>query len=144
LLGAPASSAEALIQPCAAGAVGPYNQTPNAPRLNRTYRALRRIDRNLIPSAIAFCATAPGVRRSFLAAWGPESLSFANVRRFFTSSFDHATNTRRFAFAINVFLFQSGTSYRRGRLYSIRLRRFPYHDLGYQPWTTSAIQISAE
>jgi len=31
-------------------------------------RAFRLIDRNRIPSFIAFCATAPGVRRSFLAA----------------------------------------------------------------------------
>jgi hypothetical protein len=74
---------------------------------NKPYRAFRRIDRKLIPRAIAFCATAPGVRRSFLAAWGPESLSFANVRKFFTSSFDHATNTRRFAFAINVSFFKA-------------------------------------
>jgi hypothetical protein len=85
---------------------------------NKCYRAFRLIDRNLIPRAIAFCATAPGVRRSFLAAWGPESFSFANVRRFFTSSLDHATNTRRFALtvfacAINVSFFKGDTSYRR-------------------------------
>src|ERR1019366_4558521 len=36
------------------------NQTP--------LRRFRLIDRNLIPSAIAFCATAPRVRRSFVAA----------------------------------------------------------------------------
>jgi hypothetical protein len=66
------------------------------------YPAFRRIDRNLIPSAIAFCATAPGVRLSFFAVAIPDSRLFANARRFFTSSFDHATNTRRFAFAINA------------------------------------------
>ena len=32
------------------------------------FRRLRLIDRNLMPSVIAFCATAPGVRRSFCAA----------------------------------------------------------------------------
>jgi hypothetical protein len=37
-------------------------------RVLECYRALRLIDRNLTPSFIAFCATAPGVRRSFLAA----------------------------------------------------------------------------
>jgi hypothetical protein len=40
-----------------------------------------------------------------LATWGPENFSFANLRRFFTSSFDHAANTRRFAFAIDAILF---------------------------------------
>jgi hypothetical protein len=37
-------------------------------RLYNRYRAFRLIDRNRIPNFIAFCATAPGVRRSFLAA----------------------------------------------------------------------------
>jgi hypothetical protein len=37
-----------------------------------------------------------------LAAWGPESFSFAKVRKFFTSSFDHAKTKRRFAFAIDA------------------------------------------
>jgi hypothetical protein len=61
------------------------------------------IDRNRIPSFIAFCATAPRVRRSFFAAFAADSFAFANARRFFTSSFDHAnTTTRRFAFAIDA------------------------------------------
>jgi hypothetical protein len=60
------------------------------------------IDLNLTPSFIAFCATAPGVRRSFLAVWGPESFSFAKARKFFTSSLDHAKTKRRFAFAIDA------------------------------------------
>jgi hypothetical protein len=58
------------------------------------------IDLNRTPSAIAFCATAPRVRRSFFATWGPESLAFARVLKVFTSSFDHARTTRRFFFAI--------------------------------------------
>ncbi|HLZ96346.1 MAG TPA: hypothetical protein VKP66_00280 [Steroidobacteraceae bacterium] len=45
-------------------------------------------------SFIAFCATAPGDRPSFFAAWVPDSRFFANALRFFTSSFDHATNFR--------------------------------------------------
>jgi hypothetical protein len=42
------------------------------------------------------------VRFNFFAVAGPDNRLFANARRFFTSSFDHATNTRRFAFAINA------------------------------------------
>jgi hypothetical protein len=60
------------------------------------------IDRNLMPNFMAFCATAPGVRPSFLADWGPDSFSFAKARKFFTSSFDHAKTKRRFAFAIDA------------------------------------------
>jgi hypothetical protein len=59
------------------------------------------IDRNLMPNFMAFCATAPGVRPSFLADWGPDSFSFAKARKFLTSSFDHA-KTKRFAFAIDA------------------------------------------
>jgi|ERR1700683_1519094 len=61
------------------------------------------IDRNRILSFIAFCATAPRVRRSFLAASGCDSFAFAKASRFFTSSFDHAnTITCRFRFAIDA------------------------------------------
>jgi len=49
---------------------------------------------------MAFCATAPGVRRNFFAVAGHESFAFAKARRFLTSSFDHATNLRFFAVAI--------------------------------------------
>lgn len=55
-----------------------------------------------MPNFIAFCATAPGVRRNFLAVAGPDSFDFANARRFFTSSLDQAFITRRFAFAIKI------------------------------------------
>jgi hypothetical protein len=65
-----------------------------------TYRGFLLIDLNLTPSAIAFCATAPRVRRSFFAATGPESLAFARAFKAFTSSFDHGRITRRFFFAI--------------------------------------------
>jgi hypothetical protein len=58
------------------------------------------IDRNLTPRCIAFCETAPRVRRSFFAACGPESFAFAKARRFFTSSFDHGRITLRVFFAI--------------------------------------------
>jgi hypothetical protein len=51
-----------------------------------------------MPNLIAFWTTAPGDRLSFFAVSGPDNRPFANARRFFTSSFDHATN--RFAFAI--------------------------------------------
>ncbi len=61
----------------------------------------RLIDRNLTPNFIAFCATAPGVRRNFLAVTVPDNFAFANARRFFTSSLDHALINRRFDFAIN-------------------------------------------
>jgi hypothetical protein len=37
-----------------------------------------------------------------LAACGPDSFSRAKVRKFFTSSFDHAVTTRRFRFTIGV------------------------------------------
>jgi hypothetical protein len=57
------------------------------------------IEQKLTPSFIAFCATAPRVRRSFLATLGPESFAFARVLKSFTSSFDHARTTR-FFFAI--------------------------------------------
>jgi hypothetical protein len=67
-----------------------------------SYAVFLLIDRNRIPSFIAFCATAPRVRRSFFAAPPAESLSFANARKSFTSSFDHAITARRFAFAIDV------------------------------------------
>jgi hypothetical protein len=73
---------------------------------NKSYPAFRRIDRNLIPSVIAFCATAPGVRLSFFAVSVPDSRLLAYARRFSTSSFDHATNTRRFAFAIDASFFK--------------------------------------
>lgn len=65
-----------------------------------TYRGFLLIDLNLTPSAIAFCATAPRVRRSFFAASGPESLAFASAFKAFTSSCDHGRITRRFFFAI--------------------------------------------
>jgi hypothetical protein len=55
------------------------------------------MDRNRIPNFIAFWATAPGDRLSFLAVSGPDNRLFANARRFFTSSFDHATNRVAFA-----------------------------------------------
>jgi hypothetical protein len=64
----------------------------------RPYRLFLLIERNRIPSFIAFCATAPRVRRSFFPAWVAESLSLARFRRLFTSSFDHA----RIRFAIDV------------------------------------------
>jgi len=57
-------------------------------------------ERNLTPSNIAFCATAPRVRRNFLATAGPESFAFASALKVFTSSFDHARTTRRFFLAI--------------------------------------------
>jgi hypothetical protein len=60
------------------------------------------MDLNRIPNAIAFCATAPGVRRSFVAAWLPESLSFAKLRSFFTSSAVQARETRRFCFFVAI------------------------------------------
>ena len=72
------------------------------PDRQQDYPALRRIDRNRIPSFIAFCATAPGERRNFWAATVPESRLFASTRSFFTSSFDHATMVRRFAFATEM------------------------------------------
>jgi hypothetical protein len=43
---------------------------------------------------MAFCATAPRDRRNFFAAWVPDNRLFAYARRFFTSSFDHASNFR--------------------------------------------------
>ena len=55
-----------------------------------------------MPSFIAFCDTAPRVRRSFFAVRPAESFAFANARKFFTSSFDHAFIARLFAFAIDV------------------------------------------
>jgi hypothetical protein len=67
------------------------------------YRTYRPIDLNLILSFIAFCATAPRDRRSFLPAWVAESLSLARLRRFFTSSVDHARITN-FRFAIHCSL----------------------------------------
>jgi hypothetical protein len=63
----------------------------------------RLIDRNLIPNFIAFCATAPRVRPSFFAACGCDNFAFANARRFFTFSFDHAEAIRRFLFAIDAY-----------------------------------------
>jgi hypothetical protein len=68
----------------------------------RFVTAFLLIDRNLILNFIAFCATAPGVRRSFLATCGPDSFFLANARRFFTSWVDHAEINRRFAFAIDA------------------------------------------
>jgi hypothetical protein len=64
------------------------------------YPAFPLIDRNLIPSFMAFCATAPGVRPSFFAACGWDNLTFANARKSLTSSFDHA-DTKRLRFAMN-------------------------------------------
>jgi hypothetical protein len=58
------------------------------------------MDLNLIPSFIAFCATAPRVRRSFFAACVAESLAFARLRRLLTSSFVHADTVLRFLLAI--------------------------------------------
>jgi hypothetical protein len=68
----------------------------------KSYSVFLLIDRNRIPSFIAFCATAPRVRRSFFAARPAESFAFANARKFFTSSFDQAFTARPFAFAIDV------------------------------------------
>jgi hypothetical protein len=51
---------------------------------------------NRTRSAIAFCATAPRVRRSFFATCGPESFAFARALKVFTSSFDQARTTRFF------------------------------------------------
>jgi exodeoxyribonuclease V alpha subunit len=65
-------------------------------------RRFRLIDRKRIPSAIAFCATAPRVRRSFFAAWVPESRAFAKPRRFLISSLDQARDSRRFRFAVPI------------------------------------------
>jgi hypothetical protein len=58
------------------------------------------MDLNLIPSFIAFCATAPRVRRNFFAACVAESLAFARLRKLLTSSFDHADTLLRFLLAI--------------------------------------------
>jgi hypothetical protein len=59
------------------------------------------MERNLTFNFMAIWATAPGDRFNFFAAWVPDNRLFANARRFFTSSFDHATNFRRdFAFAM--------------------------------------------
>jgi hypothetical protein len=66
-----------------------------------TRYALRLMDLNLIPSFIAFCATAPRVRRNFFAACVAESLAFARLRRLLTSSFDHADTLLRFLLAID-------------------------------------------
>jgi hypothetical protein len=63
----------------------------------KSYAVFLLIDRNRIPSFIAFCATAPRVRRSFFAARPAESFSCANARKFFTSCFDHAFTARPFA-----------------------------------------------
>jgi hypothetical protein len=60
------------------------------------------MDLNRTPSAIAFCATAPGVRFNFFAVAEPDNLALANARNIFTSSRDHATTTRFFDFAIIV------------------------------------------
>jgi hypothetical protein len=57
---------------------------------------------------MAFCATAPGVRRSFLAVAAPDNFAFAKARRFFTSSLDHATNLRFFTVAIERPLTKKG------------------------------------
>jgi hypothetical protein len=59
------------------------------------------MDLNLIPSFIAFCATAPRVRRNFFAACVAESLAFARLRKLLTSSFDHADTLLRFLLAID-------------------------------------------
>src|ERR1700734_51395 len=63
-----------------------------------TRYALRLMDLNLIPSFIAFCATAPRVRRNFFAACVAESLAFARLRKLLTSSFDHADTLLRLLF----------------------------------------------
>lgn len=65
-----------------------------------SYRLLLT-DLNLTPNAIAFCATALRVRRSFFATCGPESFAFARALKAFTSSFDHGRTTR-FFFAITA------------------------------------------
>jgi hypothetical protein len=72
------------------------------PPTRQTLRIFLLIDRNRIPSFIAFCATAPRVRHNVFAACPAESVSFANARKFFTSYFDHARTTRRFFFAITT------------------------------------------
>ena len=59
------------------------------------------MDLNLIPSFIAFWATAPRVRRSFFAACVAESLAFARLRKLLTSSLDHADTLLRFLLAID-------------------------------------------
>jgi hypothetical protein len=51
---------------------------------------------------MAFWATAPRVRRSFFAAWVPESRSFAKARRLLISSLDQARDARRFRFAVLI------------------------------------------
>jgi hypothetical protein len=90
------------------------------------YPAFLRTDRNLIPSLMAFCETAPGVRPSFFAACGCDSLTFANARKFLTSSFDHA-NKRRFRFAIDAPLHKSAyhtrANEKTGTLYSRTAQR---------------------
>jgi len=73
-----------------------------------SYPRFRLIDRNLTPRCIAFCETAPRVRRSFFATSGPESFAFARARRFFTSSFDHGRITLRVFFAIITPYMKSG------------------------------------
>jgi hypothetical protein len=75
-----------------------------ASRFEGFYATFFLLDRNFTPNAIAFCATAPGVRRSFFAVATPDSFAFAKARRFFTSSFDHATNLRFFTVAIEYLL----------------------------------------
>jgi len=74
----------------------------SAPVAAIAYRDLPLTELNRIPSFIAFCATAPRVRRSFLAACGCDSFAFAYARRFFTSSFDHAEIIRRRCFAMSA------------------------------------------
>ena len=72
--GAPAALGNQLATSLCQSLVGPLR-----PRL---------MDRNLIPSFIAFCATArPRIRRSFFAACVAESLAFARLRKLLTSSF---------------------------------------------------------
>lgn len=66
-----------------------------------TRYALRLMDLNLMPSFIAFCATAPRVRRNFFAACVAESLAFARLRKLLTSSFDHADTLLRLLLAID-------------------------------------------
>ena len=53
-----------------------------------------------MPSALAFCATAPCERPSFFAACRPESRSFAMRRSVFTSSVVQARAMRRFCFPV--------------------------------------------
>lgn len=51
---------------------------------------------------MAFCATAPGIRPSFFAVWGPDNFALVKLRKFLTSSFVHAFINRLCRFAAIV------------------------------------------